>query len=172
VSATTIRSATARDAASLLEIYTPFVTATAVSFELSPPAVSEFADRIERAVAGWAWLLAERGGRTLGYAYAGPHRARAAYRWSLETSVYIAPGVKGQGVGSALYQALMPRLAERGYCNAYAAITLPNEASIALHQRTGFEPIGTFRRVGRKFGQWHDVSWWHLTLREAPPEGD
>lgn len=165
---TTIRSATTHDAASLLAVYTPFVTATAVSFELSPPTVSEFADRIERAVEGWAWLLAEREGRAVGYAYGGPHRARAAYRWSLETSVYVAAEAQGQGVGSTLYKALMPRLAARGYCNAYAAITLPNEASIALHRRTGFEPIGTFKRVGRKFGQWHDVSWWQLKLRETP----
>jgi phosphinothricin acetyltransferase len=168
--AISIRDATAADAADLLAIYAPFVRDTAVSFEVEPPGAVEFAARIEASLARWAWLVAERGGRAVGYAYAGEHRVRGAYRYSVETSVYLDAAHRGDGLGSQLYRALLPRLAARGLCNAYAGITLPNEASVRLHERIGFEAIGVFRRVGWKFGAWHDVGWWHLPLREAPPQ--
>lgn len=166
---TSIRPATPGDAAALLEIYRPFVLETAVSFELEPPGVDEFGRRIQTALEHFAWLVAERDGRAIGYAYATPHRSRGAYRWSVETSVYVREGSRGRAIGSTLYRALMPILAERGSCNAYAGITLPNEASVALHVKMGFQPVGVFRSVGRKFGAWHDVSWWHLPLRATPP---
>lgn len=164
-----IRSATPDDAEALLAIYRPYVLNTAISFELDPPSVEEFRERIVNVLAGWAWLVAERDGRPLGYAYATAHRPRGAYKWSVETSVYISEECRGQGLGTALYQALLPLLAGKGYCNAYAGITLPNKASVALHKKMGFEPVGVFRFVGRKFGAWHDVSWWHRRLREEPP---
>jgi L-amino acid N-acyltransferase YncA len=167
-----IRSATPADAEALGEIYRPFVVSTAVSFELEPPSVEEFAGRIERALEGWAWLVAEQDGGAIGYAYATPHRSRGAYRWSVETSVYLHQASRGQGIGTRLYTALMPMLSAKGYCNAYAGITLPNDASVALHRRLGFEAVGVFRSVGRKFGKWHDVSWWHLRLREDPPDDE
>lgn len=169
MSGVSLRSATPDDADALLAIYRPFVLHTAISFELEPPSVEEFRGRIERSLAEWAWLVAESDGRALGYAYATPHRSRGAYRWSVEPSVYVAEASHRRGLGRMLYEALMPRLAERGACNAYAGITLPNDASVALHRRLGFEPVGVFRSVGHKLGAWHDVSWWHLRLRAEPP---
>lgn len=167
-----IRDATPADAAGLLEIYAPFVRDTAVSFELAAPSVAEFAARIEASRARWAWLVAEERGRPVGYAYAGEHRVRGAYRYSVETSVYLDASHRGNGLGARLYRVLLPRLEARGFCNAYAGITLPNAASVRLHERVGFEAIGVFRRVGWKFGAWHDVGWWHLPLRETPPDDD
>ncbi len=166
----TIRRAAPGDAAALLAIYAPMVTDTAISFELNPPAEAEFAARIERALDGFEWLVAERAGEPIGYAYATAHRARAAYRFSVETSVYVAERARRGGVGGALYRELLPRLAARGYGNAYAGITLPNPPSLELHRAAGFEPIGVFPAVGWKFGRWHDVGWWHRRLRDAPPE--
>jgi phosphinothricin acetyltransferase len=164
-----IRSATEGDAAALLAIYAAFVEHTAVSFETTVPSLEEFAMRVRKYSAQWAWLLAERDGRCLGYAYASPHRERAAYRWSAETSAYVDASAQRQGVGTALYLALFDVLAARGYCNAFAGMTLPNDASAALHRSVGFEPIGVFRRVGWKFGAWHDVAWSQRPLRDAPP---
>jgi len=164
-----IRDATVADAAALLDVYAPLVHHTAVSFEIDPPTVADFAGRIERAVARHAWLVAEIGGRAVGYAYGGEHRVRAAYRHAVETSVYLDAAHHGRGIGTQLYGALLPRLAARGYCNAYAGITLPNVPSVRLHESVGFEPIGVFPRVGWKFDAWHDVGWWHLALRHTPP---
>ena len=165
-----VRSATLDDAEPLLAIYRPFVLETAISFELEPPSIAEFRERIERSLGEWAWLVAERGGRPIGYAYATPHRSRGAYKWSVEPSVYVHEGSHRQGIGTLLYEALLPLLTQKGYCNAYAGITLPNDASVALHRRLGFQAAGVFRSVGHKFGAWHDVSWWHLRLRPEPPQ--
>src|SRR5437667_7710629 len=165
-----IRPATEADAASLLAIYRPFVESTAVSFETVAPTTDEFAARIAKAVAGWQWLLAERAGKCVGYAYGSSHRERRAYRWSVEVSAYVHPGHQRQGVGRTLYLQLLPELARRGFCNAYAGITLPNESSVGLHRGVGFQLIGTFKAVGRKFGQWHDVAWFQRALRDSPPD--
>jgi phosphinothricin acetyltransferase len=113
--------------------------------------------------------VAEHGSRPVGYAYASSHRTRAAYRWSVETSIFVDTAYRGRGVGATLYDALLRTVADLGACNAYAAIALPNDASIALHRLVGFEHVGVFRNVGRKFGRWHDVSWWQRKLREEPP---
>ena len=164
-----IRPATEADASALLAIYRPFVETTTVSFEVIAPTVDEFATRIARALAGWQWLVAERDGRCIGYAYGGLHRERTAYRWSTEVSAYVHPDYQRQGVGCMLYMQLLDDLAQRGYCNAYAGITLPNEGSVALHRSVGFEQIGVFRSVGRKFGKWHDVAWFQRFLRDSPP---
>lgn len=167
--AVTIRSATEADAPGLLAIYRPYVESTAVSFEVEPPTREEFAARISKAIAGWQWLVAEREGERLGYAYGSLHRERPAYRWSVEVSAYVGPEHQRQGIGRALYLRLFDELARSGFCNAFAGITLPNRASVALHRSVGFEPIGTFKSVGRKFGKWHDVAWFQKTLRDAPP---
>ena len=164
-----IRPATEADAVALLAIYAPYVERTVVSFETQVPDVAEFAARIRRYASQWAWLVAEHDGRCLGYAYGSPHRERAAYRWSVETSAYVDPSAQRQGVGRALYLALFDVLGAKGYCNAFVAMTLPNDASVALHRSVGFEPVGVFRRVGWKFGAWHDVAWAQRRLREAPP---
>jgi len=164
-----IRPATGADAPALLAIYAPIVETTAVSFELVPPSVAEFRARVEASLAGWQWLVAERDGRCVGYAYGSAHRARPAYRWSVEVSVYVHPDSHRQGVGRALYGRLLPELADRGYCMALAGTTVPNAGSVALHESLGFAPIGVFRAVGHKFGRWHDVAWYQRTLRDAPP---
>ena len=165
-----IRPATVADAASLLAIYRPFVESTAVSFETVVPTVGEFAARIAKALAGWQWLLAEISGQCIGYAYGSTHRERRAYRWSVEVSAYVDPGHHRQGAGRRLYESLLADLARKGFCNAYAGITVPNESSIALHRSLGFESIGVFKAVGRKFGKWHDVAWYQRALRKCPPE--
>jgi len=166
-----IRPASVADAAALLAIYAPSVQSTAASFETLVPTVVEFAARMARSLASWQWLVAERDGQCAGYAYGSSHRARAAYRWSVEVSAYVHPDHRRQGVARALYLRLFEDLAQRGYCNAYAGTTLPNAGSVALHRSVGFEPIGVFRSVGRKFGQWHDVAWFQRVLRDSPPSG-
>lgn len=163
-----IRSANEGDAPCVLEIYRPFVENTAVSFEIEVPSVEEFAQRIVTSLKSWQWLVAERAGRIVGYAYGSEHRKRKAYRWSVEVSAYVHPDFRRQGIGSALYLKLFEDLAAKGYCNAYAGITLPNEESAALHRAVGFQPIGVFKSVGRKFGRWHDVAWFQRVLREQP----
>ena len=165
----TIRSAAEADAPALLAIYRPFVEDSAVSFETVAPGVGEFRARIAKAVAGWQWLVAERDGQCIGYAYGSSHRERLAYRWSVEVSAYVHPRHHRQGVGRALYLQLFEDLAGKGFCNAYAGITLPNGGSVALHRSVGFESIGVFKAVGRKFGQWHDVAWFQRALQDAPP---
>jgi L-amino acid N-acyltransferase YncA len=167
-----IRPATTADAAGLLEIYRPYVEGTAVSFETETPSVQAFAERIDKALNGWAWLVAEEDGQCVGYAYGGLHRERAAYRWSVETSAYIRPGWQGRGLGQALYRSLFEELAERGYCNALAVVVLPNPASLALHRSVGFEEVGVFKRGGHKFDSWHDVMWLQRALRASPPGDD
>lgn len=164
-----IRPAREADAPAMLAIYRPYVETTAISFEHEPPSEDEYAARVRKYIAGWACLVAEAEERVLGYAYGSLHRERAAYQWSVETTIYLAPQVQRRGLGRRLYGELMPRLAAAGYCNAYAGVALPNEASVGLHRAAGFAPIGTFPRVGHKFGRWHDVAWFHLALREAPP---
>jgi L-amino acid N-acyltransferase YncA len=165
---TSIRAARPDDASALLDIYRPFVVDTAVSFEFAPPSVAEFAERMATALGRWAWLVAEDDRGLAGYAYATSHRSRAAYRWAVETSAYIHPDHRGQGLGKRLYRELLPILTSQGYCTAYAGITVPNDASVALHRSVGFTPVGVFRRAGWKFDRWHDVSWWETHLREAP----
>lgn len=164
----TIRPATTADAAACLAIYGPIVQTTAISFEAAVPSVEEFAARIENSLSAWSWLIAEKEGRCIGYAYGHSHRARAAYQWSVETTIYVNPGHQGQGVGKTLYTRLFTDLANLGYCNAYAGVAQPNEASMALHRSVGFDYIGTFRSVGRKFDRWHDVAWFQRKLRETP----
>jgi phosphinothricin acetyltransferase len=162
-----IRAATTEDAAACAAIYAPYVTDTTISFETDPPTQAEMAERIAAAERTHAWLVLEDledDGRVVGYAYAGPWRSRAAYRWTCETSIYLEIGRRRTGSGRALYEALLARLAERGFRTAVAGMTLPNEASIALHRAMGFEPVGTFRQVGRKHGQWHDVAWTQRAL--------
>jgi L-amino acid N-acyltransferase YncA len=171
----TIRDADpARDAAACAAIYAPHVEDGPVSFEERAPDAGEMAARIERVAATHCWLVAERDGEVLGYAYATAFNERPAYRWSAGVSVYVGEGARGQGVGRALYSALLDRLRERGFRMACAGITLPNEASAALHESFGFEQVGVNREIGWKDGAWHDVGWYQLELAPAgvgpPPE--
>ncbi|HEU4462191.1 MAG TPA: GNAT family N-acetyltransferase [Solirubrobacterales bacterium] len=165
----TIRDADpASDAAACAAIYAPQVEGSAVSFEERAPDAVELAARIERSGASHAWLVAERGGEVVGYAYATAFNERPAYRWSAGVSVYVAEAARGQGVGRVLYEALFARLRERGFRMACAGITLPNEASVGLHEALGFEPIGINREIGFKEGAWRDVGWFQLELSPAP----
>lgn len=166
----TVRAATADDAAAVAAIYGPVVADTAISFEIDPPTAEEVARRIAAGSSTHPWLVAEAGGEVLGYAYAGVHRARPAYRWTVETSLYVAADARGLGVGTALYSDLIARLRAAGFVTALAGITLPNPASVALHERMGFVPAGVFRDVGHKFERWYDVGWWRLALVPPPDE--
>ncbi|MGC6487318.1 MAG: GNAT family N-acetyltransferase [Planctomycetota bacterium] len=168
----TIRAARAQDAAAMVEIYRPHVEQSWASFELATPTADELAARVRRAQERHAWLVAEAAGAVLGYAYGGTHRARAAYRYTVEVSAYLAAHAQGQGVGARLYERLFERLRELGYCNAVAGVTLPNDASVAFHERCGFTPVGVYHRVGFKFGAWRDVAWYERPLRDGPPPGE
>ncbi len=171
---TVIRLVTPADAPALRDIYAPSVTDTAVSFELEPPTIVEMANRVESCLQMHPWLAADCGGELLGYVYASPHRTRAAYCWSVDVSVYIAAAHRRKGLGKALYTSLFACLRLQGLYNAYAGITLPNNGSVGLHESMGFEPVGIYREVGYKFGQWHDVVWLQMELQTrttdpAPP---
>ncbi|SDT02268.1 phosphinothricin acetyltransferase [Friedmanniella luteola] len=167
-----MRDATPGDAAACAAVYAPYVLDSSTTFELVPPTVPEMAGRIAAAQARHAWLVLERADVVVGYAYGGPFKARPAYRWACEVSVYLAPDQRGAGGGRALYTALLDRLTGRGYRTAAAGMTQPNEASAALHRALGFTTVGTFRRVGWKHGRWHDVTWAQCDLgaHHDPPE--
>lgn len=169
-----VRAASADDAGAVRAIYAPIVEQSAISFEQQVPSVEEMSRRMAAGAVRLPWLVATRGDDVVGYAYAASHRARAAYRWSVETSVYVAECARGAGVGRLLYEPLLRTLAGLGYVSAYAGIALPNAASIRLHESMGFERVGTFPRVGYKNGRWHDTAWWWRPLTEPgampPPE--
>lgn len=166
-----IRLATPDDAAQIQAIYAPVVRETAISFEWEPPSVEEMRRRVESTLAkGYPWLVLDHSGEILGYAYGSTHRERVAYRWSAEVSVYIHPAWHRRGIGRALYASLFEVLRLQGFRNAFAGATQPNPGSVALHEAMGFQEIGLFRRIGYKFGKWHDVRWWGLALGEHPAE--
>jgi L-amino acid N-acyltransferase YncA len=160
-----IRLAADRDAAAIAEIYRPIVESTAISFETEPPSQEEMRRRIEDTLPFYPWLVYERGGDVVGFAYGTKHRVRAAYRWSVDTSVYIHAQARRSGVGRALYASLFGILAAQHYFNAFAGITLPNQASVALHEHVGFQLLGVYRNAGHMLGKWHDVGWWQRELR-------
>ena len=153
-----------RDAAACAAIYKPFVSDNWVSFELDPPSGADMAGRIADCGKSHGWLVAEADGEVVGYAYGSPHRSRAAYSSSCDVAVYVDPAHSRMGVGRALYAALLPLLAEKGYHAAFAGIALPNDASIGLHEAMGFAPVGIYREVGWKLGGWRDVGWWQRLL--------
>ena len=166
-----VRTAAPADASACAAIYAPYVRDTAITFETQPPSPQEMQQRIAAAQRSHAWLVLEDSGKVLGYAYGSRFNARDAYRWSCEVSVYIELGRRRTGGGRALYEALFVRLAERGYRVAIAGMTLPNDASVALHRALGFEHVGIYRRIGFKHDAWHDVAWMQRFLAdgEEPP---
>lgn len=170
---TTIRDADpGRDAAACAAIYAPHVESSVISFEARAPSAAEMAVRIERCARTHPWLVAEEGGEVRGYAYACPHRERAAYRWAVDVSVYVDAAERRRGHGRRLYEALFERLRAQRFQVACAGITLPNQASVGLHERLGFAPVGVSCRIGWKLGAWRDVGWWQLELvppGEGPP---
>jgi phosphinothricin acetyltransferase len=163
----TIRVATSDDAAAIAAIYAPIVRDTFISFEAEPPSAAEMRERLEAVLERLPWLVSEDGaGEVDGYAYASRHRDKAAYRWSVDTTIYLREDARGRGLGKRLYADLFERLARLGYCRAFAGIALPNAASVALHESVGFIPVGVYRQVGFKFGAWRDVGWWQRNLRD------
>jgi phosphinothricin acetyltransferase len=159
----------ARDGALCAAIYAPFVRDTAVSFEENPPDADEMSARIAAVSMKYPWLVAQRGNELAGYAYATEHRSRGAYRWAADVAVYVDAAHRRRGVGRALYRRLLELLARQGIHTACAGITLPNQASVALHESLEFELVGVYRRIGYKAGAWRDVGWWQRALL---PPGD
>ena len=168
----TIRAASEADAESILAIYAPVVRDTAISFEETPPTVDEIVQRMRAILPAYPYLVFEQDGEVVGYANGHVHRGRPAYRWSVETSVYVREDARGQGIGRSLYANLLDVLTRQGFHTAFAGTALPNPGSVALHEAVGFKTLGVFPEVGFKFGRWHDVRWWHRTLTEGAPRGD
>lgn len=160
----TIRLATAADASGILEIYFPYIRDTSFTFEASVPTTEEFAQRIESYLQNWPWLVCESNGKVAGYAYASKYRERVGYQWCVESSVYIHDDFQKSGIATALYTALLEILKTQGYYNVYAVINLPNERSVAFHEKIGFQYFATFNNVGYKLGNWKNVGWWQYTL--------
>lgn len=166
-----IRPATPADAAGIHAIYAPIVEHTAISFELQPPGVDELARRIVTTLATLPWLVAAAAdGTVAGYVYASRWRERAAYQWSVEVTAYVHEDHRGQGLARRLYGCLFAVLAGLGYRQALAGITLPNDASVALHEALGFVPVARFPEVGCKHGAWRDVGYWQRELQPASAE--
>lgn len=164
----TIRLATESDADQIQAIYAPIVRDTPISFESEPPSLDEMRQRIVETLAYLPWLVCDNDGAILGYVYATKHRERTAYQWSVDVSVYIRSAARRLGIGRALYTSLFAGLIVQGFYNAYAGATLPNPASVGLHESLGFQRIGIYQAVGYKAGAWHDVVWWTRPLQPRP----
>jgi L-amino acid N-acyltransferase YncA len=168
-----IRVATVHDAASILNIYAPYIANTSYTFETDVPDVNQFKDRINSYLVSYPWLVCEIDDVIAGYAYASKHRERVAYQWSVECSVYVHDDFQRKGVARALYSALIEILRLQQFRNLYAVINLPNDRSVSFHEQVGFEYFATYRNVGYKLGKWKNVGWWQLQLNEyslEPPE--
>lgn len=171
-----IRSASEQDAAALLDIYSHYVLETAVSFEYEAPDIAEFAGRIRAVQRRYPWLVAECGGEILGYAYAAPFKARPAYDWDVETTIYLRRDQRRRGLGRMLYSALEDALRGQGVLNACACIAVPADEhdprlsfdSIRFHERMGYRMVGQFRSSGYKLGRWYDMAWMEKPLAEPP----
>jgi L-amino acid N-acyltransferase YncA len=157
-----------RDAAACAAIYTPSVSAGVASLEERAPEAREFAERIRIIQRTHPWLVAEVEDQVVGYAYGSRHNERASYRWSADVTVYISEAHHRRGIGRVLYETLFDLLIRQGIYEACAGITLPNDASVGLHESLGFQPVGVYRDIAYKFGRWRSVGWWQKTLRDRP----
>ena len=165
-----VRFASPADAVGILAIYAPFCESSCVSFEIFAPTIEQMEQRINHVAGGYPWLIGEIDGQIAGYVYASPHRERAAYRWSVDVAVYVAADYQRRGIGRVLYDALFSILREQGYFKAFAGVSLPNPASVGLHESLGFRETAVFPGVGYKFGRWLDVGWWQLDLQPERPD--
>ena len=156
----------ARDAPACGAIYAPSVRDGVASLEERVPETHVIADRMRAIVRNWPWLVAELDGQVVGYAYGSQHHERASYRWSADVTVYVSDDHHRRGIGRALYEPLLALLAHQGYHEACAGITLPNDASVGLHEALGFVAVGVYRDIAYKQGSWRSVGWWQKTLRE------
>jgi phosphinothricin acetyltransferase len=166
VSGRIIRPARLADAHSILNIYKPYVLTSNISFETELPTLKAMEQRIQE-YSELGFLVCEEAGKVVGYAYASKHRERAAYQWSCEVSAYVDEGHHSQGIATNLYRDLITILKDSGYVNAYAGITLPNLKSVRFHESMGFKPIGVYKEIGFKLGEWCDVGWWGLKIQES-----
>jgi phosphinothricin acetyltransferase len=166
-----IRPATKEDALVISEIYRPYVLDTAISFELEPPSLAEMRKRIIETSEVFPWLVLEEQGTIQGYAYASPFKSRCAYSWSVESTVYVRSGCHRRGVGKKLYQNLLNQLKIRGAVNVIGGISLPNSASVGLHESLGFKQVAQFKDIGFKLGKWWDVGYWQLQLQKPNEPG-
>lgn len=167
---TSIRLATPADSKGILDIYAPYIKNTSLTFETEVPSITEFEERIGTYLESWPWLVCEIDNRIVGYAYGSKYRERSGYQWCVECSVYIHDDFHQIGIAGALYSALFELLKEQGYYNVYAVINLPNEKSVAFHEKMGFEYFATYKKVGYKLGKWKNVGWWQLVLNEYKDE--
>lgn len=163
-----IRTATAADAPSILEIYIPYIEKTTITFEYEIPTLEEFTQRIVTTLQRYPYLVAEVNGKILGYAYAGVYKGRTAYDWSVETTVYVKENCPVKGIGSQLYQVLEEVLQQQNIRHLLACITAGNERSVKFHQKFGYEEIGTFPNIGFKFNEWCDVLWMQKSFEPLP----
>jgi L-amino acid N-acyltransferase YncA len=161
-----VRIASPSDAQQLLDIYAPYIYTTAFTFETIAPELNVFAERITKGLIKFPWIVYEIEGSIAGYAYASAHREREAYQWSCETSIYISKAYQGKGIGRVLYKLLLSFLQQQGLVNVYAGISLPNEPSIALHEKMGYKHFATYDNIGFKFGKWQSVGWWCVQVNE------
>lgn len=164
-----IRLATPADGPRLAAIYAPSVVDSTISVELVAPDGAEMSRRIAETTTRLPWLVAEAD-QVLGYAYASPHRVRAAYAWSVEVSIYTASEAHRQGLGRALYTSLFTILTLQGYHNVFAGVTVPNPASGAFHESMGFRLVGIYPQVACKQGKWLDTRWFSRSLSDHPAE--
>lgn len=163
-----IRPVNKNDAARIASLYAPFVTNSAISFELTAPSADEMAERIHEYTKKYPWYVWEEDGNVVGYAYASSYRSREAYQWNAEVSVYIDPTYSRRGIARKLYKKLFSDLDHMGIVNIYAVITQPNEPSVHFHESCGFKYLTTYKHVGYKLGHWHDVGWWVRTAPALP----
>jgi phosphinothricin acetyltransferase len=164
-----VRTAEEADGEAIAAIYAPYVQNTPISFETEPPTPEVMAARIARTLETHPWFVAEYDGKVVGYAYAGKHRERAAYRWTVDTTIYVDAVAHRRGIGQALYRALLNTLRQQAFRSAFAEIVLPNPGSIRLHEAVGFRSVGVHKNIGFKLGRWHDIGYWCLGLAEAVP---
>ena len=169
---TRVRIAMEADADAIAAIYSPYVLETPISFEETPPTADEVARRLSSTLQTFPYLVFVDRGQVLGYANGSVHRTKPAYRWSVETTVYVARHAHRKGIGRALYAELLDLLRRQGFHSAFAGIVLPNEGSVRLHEGMGFSHLGIFPEIGFKLGRWHDLGWWHRPLAERIPSRD
>ncbi|MBL8004139.1 MAG: N-acetyltransferase [Candidatus Kapabacteria bacterium] len=165
-----IRLVQESDASAIAEIYRPYVEQTSISFEYEAPSPTEILQRIQNITTEYPWLVCLNGNTIIGYAYAGTHRHRTAYQWSVESAIYFSQEFHSKGLAPILYKTLFSLLQNQGFHTVLAGITTPNDKSVHFHQKMGFTHLGTYTNIGFKFGKWHDTQWYQRPLNDYTTE--